>query len=179
MLTAALRQDAVKKSCLHVFAQWALALCGQPVSRCGISQPPLTENRVRGTGLDSLPTPPHRHCGLPPGDPDGVEIVLEPNSLPAVVPSPRRSWPLGPITTAVLDDTVGNLIQLVDRAGPPRAESEETERASSFDVWIVSAAEDRATSVRVCRSYPGSNTMTVWITRPTSAPMTVPLMRMY
>ncbi|WP_166975290.1 VOC family protein [Brevibacterium atlanticum] len=81
-----------------------------------------------------------------PEDPDGVEIVLEPNSHPAVVPFtealvadgiPMNQFAvddvqaeydrlvaagvtftqapttMGPMTTAVLDDTVGNLIQLI------------------------------------------------------------------
>jgi predicted enzyme related to lactoylglutathione lyase len=81
-----------------------------------------------------------------PEDLDGVEIVLEPNSHPAVVPFTealvadgipmnqfavddvqaeyerlsrlgvtftQEPTTMGPITTAVLDDTVGNLIQLV------------------------------------------------------------------
>lgn len=85
-----------------------------------------------------------------PEDPDGVEIVLEPNSHPAVVPFteahvadgiPMHQFTvddvqaeyerlsrlgvtftqvpttMGPITTAVLDETVGNLIQLVHQDG--------------------------------------------------------------
>lgn len=84
-----------------------------------------------------------------PEEPDGVEIVLEPNSHPAVAPFtealvadgiPMNQFAvddvqaeyerlkslgvtfiqepatMGPITTAVLDDTVGNLIQLVHQA---------------------------------------------------------------
>lgn len=85
-----------------------------------------------------------------PEDPDGVEVVLEPNSHPAVVPFtealvadgiPMNQFAvddvqaeydrliaagvtftqapttMGTITTAVLDDTVGNLIQLIHRDG--------------------------------------------------------------
>lgn len=83
-----------------------------------------------------------------PGDPDGVELVLEPDSHPAARPfkdalvadgipftslgvddvhaeyerlrnagvqftQPPVS--MGPVTTAVLDDTCGNLIQLAQR----------------------------------------------------------------
>ena len=84
-----------------------------------------------------------------PEEPDGVEIVLEPNSHPAVAPFTealvadgvpmnqfavddvqaeyerlsslgvtftQQPTTMGPITTAVLDDTVGNLIQLVHQA---------------------------------------------------------------
>ena len=83
-----------------------------------------------------------------PADPDGVELVLEPDSHPAVRPFkealvadgiPFTSFAvddvhaetarlkaagvvftqdplaMGPVTTAVLDDTCGNLIQLASR----------------------------------------------------------------
>ena len=83
-----------------------------------------------------------------PGDPNGVELVLEPDSHPAVGPFksaliqdgiPFTSFgveniqaeyerlrsagveftqppvAMGPVTTAVLDDTCGNLIQLAQR----------------------------------------------------------------
>jgi catechol 2,3-dioxygenase-like lactoylglutathione lyase family enzyme len=83
-----------------------------------------------------------------PDDPDGVELVLEPDSHPAVGPFkkalvedgiPFASFgvdnvqeeygrltaagvqftqppvAMGPVTTAVLDDTCGNLIQLVQK----------------------------------------------------------------
>jgi catechol 2,3-dioxygenase-like lactoylglutathione lyase family enzyme len=80
-----------------------------------------------------------------PGDPDGVELVLEPDSHPAVRPFKQalvadgipytaftvadvhaeterlkalgvrftqEPLAMGPVTTAVLDDTCGNLIQI-------------------------------------------------------------------
>ncbi len=83
-----------------------------------------------------------------PGDPDGVELVLEPDSHPAAGPFkkalvedgiPFASFgvqdvreeyerlaaagvkftqppvEMGPVTTAVLDDTCGNLIQLAQK----------------------------------------------------------------
>ena len=83
-----------------------------------------------------------------PGDPDGVELVLEPDQHPAAEPFkkalvadgiPFTSFAvedvnaeyarltaagvkftqppvdMGPVTTAVLDDTCGNLIQLAQR----------------------------------------------------------------
>jgi catechol 2,3-dioxygenase-like lactoylglutathione lyase family enzyme len=83
-----------------------------------------------------------------PDDPDGVELVLEPDSHPAAAPFkkalvqdgiPFTSFgvddvraeyerlraegvvftqppvSMGPVTTAVLDDTCGNLIQLVQK----------------------------------------------------------------
>lgn len=83
-----------------------------------------------------------------PGDPDGVELVLEPDAHPAVRPfkralvedgipfasfaveDVRREYDrlkglgvdftqppvaMGPVTTAVLDDTCGNLIQLAQK----------------------------------------------------------------
>lgn len=83
-----------------------------------------------------------------PGEPDGVELLLEPDSHPAVTPFKRAlvedgipfasfavddvqseydrlrqggvefTQPpvaMGPVTTAVLDDTCGNLIQLAQR----------------------------------------------------------------
>jgi len=82
-----------------------------------------------------------------PGEPDGVELVLEPDSHPAAQPFKRAlledgipfasfgvddihaeyerlrkagvafTQPpvsMGPVTTAVLDDTCGNLIQLLE-----------------------------------------------------------------
>jgi catechol 2,3-dioxygenase-like lactoylglutathione lyase family enzyme len=85
-----------------------------------------------------------------PEDPDGVELVLEPDSHPAVRPFkealvadgiPFTSFAVadcrreferlraagvrfvqepveaGPVTTAVLDDTCGNLIQIASMAG--------------------------------------------------------------
>ena len=83
-----------------------------------------------------------------PEDPDGTELLLEPDGHPAVRPfkealvedgsSPPRSpstmcaeherlaalgvrftqdpTEMGPVTTAVLDDTCGNLIQIASRA---------------------------------------------------------------
>jgi len=83
-----------------------------------------------------------------PGDPDGVELLLEPDAHPAVGPFKRAlvadgipfasfavmdvhaeherlkragvqfTQPpvsMGPVTTAVLDDTCGNLIQLMQK----------------------------------------------------------------
>ena len=83
-----------------------------------------------------------------PGDPDGIELVLEPDAHPAVRPfkralvedgipfasfaveDVRREYDrlkglgvdftqppvaMGPVTTAVLDDTCGNLIQLAQK----------------------------------------------------------------
>jgi len=85
-----------------------------------------------------------------PEDPDGTELVLEPDSHPAVTPFkealasdgiPFTSFAvddvhaefarldalgvrftqepvdMGPVTTAVLDDTCGNLIQIAHQAG--------------------------------------------------------------
>ena len=85
---------------------------------------------------------------VPPGEPDGVELVLEPDSHPAVGPFKRAlvedgipftsfgvddihaeydrlqqagvrfTQPpvsMGPVTTAVFDDTCGNLIQLAQK----------------------------------------------------------------
>jgi catechol 2,3-dioxygenase-like lactoylglutathione lyase family enzyme len=85
-----------------------------------------------------------------PDDPDGVELVLEPDSHPAVRPfkaalvddgipftsfavddverefhrlsaaGVRFTQPpteMGPVTTAVLDDTCGNLIQIAEMRG--------------------------------------------------------------
>ncbi len=85
-----------------------------------------------------------------PEDPDGTQLVLEPDEHPAVKPFkkalvadgiPFTSFAvddvraeyerlrglgvhftqepadMGPVTTAVLDDTCGNLIQIVHRAG--------------------------------------------------------------
>ncbi|MGH3391729.1 MAG: VOC family protein [Actinomadura sp.] len=85
-----------------------------------------------------------------PQDPDGIELVLEPSSHPAVKPFkealvadgiPFTSFAvddvkaeyerlrglgvlftqepvdMGPVTTAVLDDTCGNLIQIAHQAG--------------------------------------------------------------
>jgi catechol 2,3-dioxygenase-like lactoylglutathione lyase family enzyme len=85
-----------------------------------------------------------------PDDPDGVELVLEPDSHPAVGPfkaalmddgipftsfavddvereferlsaaGVRFTQPptaMGPVTTAVLDDTCGNLIQIAEMSG--------------------------------------------------------------
>ena len=85
-----------------------------------------------------------------PEDPDGVELVLEPDQHPAVRPFKEAlvadgiPWtqfavadvqaefdrlsaagvtftqpptPMGPVTTAVLDDTCGNLIQLAQYGG--------------------------------------------------------------
>jgi catechol 2,3-dioxygenase-like lactoylglutathione lyase family enzyme len=84
-----------------------------------------------------------------PQDPDGVELVLEPDSHPAVRPFKdalgadgipftsfavddvqieverlkaagvhftQEALHIGPVTTAVLDDTCGNLIQIASRA---------------------------------------------------------------
>jgi catechol 2,3-dioxygenase-like lactoylglutathione lyase family enzyme len=84
-----------------------------------------------------------------PQDPDGVELVLEPDSHPAVRPFKdalradgipftsfavddvrdeverlkalgvrftQEALQMGPVTTAVLDDTCGNLIQIASRA---------------------------------------------------------------
>jgi catechol 2,3-dioxygenase-like lactoylglutathione lyase family enzyme len=84
-----------------------------------------------------------------PQDPDGVELVLEPDSHPAVRPFKdalradgipftsfavddvrdeverlkalgvrftQEALQMGPVTTAVLDDTCGNLIQIAGRA---------------------------------------------------------------
>lgn len=83
-----------------------------------------------------------------PGEPDGIELVLEPDTHPAVGPFkkalvedgiPFTSFgvddvhaeyarlkaagveftqppvPMGPVTTAVLDDTCGNLIQIAQK----------------------------------------------------------------
>jgi len=85
-----------------------------------------------------------------PEDPDGTELVLEPDEHPAAKPFKkalvadgipftafavddvraeherlrglgvrftREPADMGPVTTAVLDDTCGNLIQIVHRAG--------------------------------------------------------------
>jgi len=85
-----------------------------------------------------------------PADPDGTELVLEPDAHPAVKPFkealtadgiPFTSFAvddvqaeferlrglgvrftqeptdMGPVTTAVLDDTCGNLIQIADQMG--------------------------------------------------------------
>ncbi len=93
-----------------------------------------------------MPMGEHRWLTLTsPGDPDGVQIVLEPDAHPAAKPFkealvadgiPFNSFavedvhaeharllaagvrftqpptPMGPVTTAVLDDTCGNLIQI-------------------------------------------------------------------
>jgi catechol 2,3-dioxygenase-like lactoylglutathione lyase family enzyme len=58
-----------------------------------------------------------------PEHPDGVELVLEPDDHPAAraayeelrsrgVRFVQPPTPMGPVTTAVLDDTCGNLVQL-------------------------------------------------------------------
>jgi catechol 2,3-dioxygenase-like lactoylglutathione lyase family enzyme len=64
-----------------------------------------------------------------PDDPDGTELVLEPDEHPAVKPFKsalvaderlrglgvhftQEPAEMGPVTTAVLDDTCGNLIQI-------------------------------------------------------------------
>jgi len=85
-----------------------------------------------------------------PEDPDGTELVLEPDEHPAAKPFKKalvadgipftafavddvpaeyerlrglgvhftqQPADMGPVTTAVLDDTCGNLIQIVHRAG--------------------------------------------------------------
>jgi catechol 2,3-dioxygenase-like lactoylglutathione lyase family enzyme len=85
-----------------------------------------------------------------PEDPDGTELVLEPDEHPAAKPFKKalvadgipftafavddvraeherlrglgvrftqEPADMGPVTTAVLDDTCGNLIQIVHRAG--------------------------------------------------------------
>ena len=85
---------------------------------------------------------------VPPDDPDGTELLLEPDSHPAVAPFKRAlvedgipftsfgvddvqaeyerlrsagvhfTQPpveMGPVTTAVLDDTCGNLIQIAQK----------------------------------------------------------------
>ena len=85
-----------------------------------------------------------------PEDPDGTELVLEPDEHPAAKPFKKalvadgipftafavddvraeherlrglgvrftqEPTDMGPVTTAVLDDTCGNLIQIVHRAG--------------------------------------------------------------
>jgi len=86
-----------------------------------------------------------------PEDPDGVELLLEPDSHPAAGPFKRAlvadgipftsfavddvateyarleaagvaftqpPTPMGPVTTAVFDDTCGNLIQIASMATP-------------------------------------------------------------
>lgn len=96
-----------------------------------------------------IPLGQHRWLTLTsPGDPDGVELLLEPDEHPAARPFkaalkadgiPYTSFgvddvhaeharlsaagvhftqpptPLGPVTTAVFDDTCGNLIQIAQR----------------------------------------------------------------
>lgn len=96
-----------------------------------------------------VPMGPHRWLTVvAPDNPDGVELVLEPDSHPAAVPfkkalakdgipftsfavddvraeynrlksaGVRFTQPpvdMGPVTTAVLDDTCGNLIQIAAR----------------------------------------------------------------
>ncbi|SOJ52516.1 hypothetical protein MSIMFB_00032 [Mycobacterium simulans] len=98
-----------------------------------------------------VPLGEHRWITLvSPEDPDGTELVLEPDSHPAVKPFkaaliadgiPFTSFAvddvraeferlrglgvhftqeptdMGPVTTAVLDDTCGNLIQIAHQAG--------------------------------------------------------------
>ena len=46
---------------------------------------------------------PQKKTEIPPAEPDGTELLLEPDGRPAV----------GPAVIAVLDDTCGNLIQIV------------------------------------------------------------------
>jgi catechol 2,3-dioxygenase-like lactoylglutathione lyase family enzyme len=96
-----------------------------------------------------IPLGPHRWLTVvSPDDPDGVELVLEPDRHPAVGPFkkalmddgiPTTSFAvedvraeyerllaagvhftqppvaMGPVTTAVLDDTCGNLVQLAQK----------------------------------------------------------------
>ncbi len=96
-----------------------------------------------------IPMGPHRWLTVvSPGDPDGVELLLEPDEHPAARPFKRAlvedgipftsfgvedvqaeydrlrqagvrfTQPpvaLGPVTTAVLDDTCGNLIQIAQK----------------------------------------------------------------
>jgi len=99
----------------------------------------------------NIPVGEHRWITVvSPEDPDGVELVLEPDEHPAAKPFkdalaadgiPFTSFAvddvpteyerlrglgvrftqaptdMGPVTTAVLDDTCGNLIQIAQRAG--------------------------------------------------------------
>ena len=52
-------------------------------------------------------------------DPDGTELLLEPDDHPAAKGATVTQPPtqMGPVTTLIVDDTCGNLIQL---ATPPR-----------------------------------------------------------
>jgi catechol 2,3-dioxygenase-like lactoylglutathione lyase family enzyme len=43
-------------------------------------------------------------------DPEGTELLLEPDGHPAA--GPFKQALMGPVTTAVFDDTCGNLIQI-------------------------------------------------------------------
>jgi hypothetical protein len=54
-----------------------------------------------------------------PEDPDGVELLLEPDEHPAAlgVRFTQEPTAMGPVTTAVLDDTCGNLIQIAAAHG--------------------------------------------------------------
>jgi hypothetical protein len=54
-----------------------------------------------------------------PDDPDGTELVLEPDAHPAARPFKDAQDPvdMGPVTTAVFDDTCGNLIQIAQYTG--------------------------------------------------------------
>jgi catechol 2,3-dioxygenase-like lactoylglutathione lyase family enzyme len=103
------------------------------------------------TAKHDIPMGEHRWITVvSPQDPDGTELVLEPDSHPAVKPFkealasdgiPFTSFAvddvhaeferlrglgvrftqepvdMGPVTTAVLDDTCGNLIQIAHQAG--------------------------------------------------------------
>jgi len=103
------------------------------------------------TKKNDVPLGEHRWLTVvSPDDPDGVELLLEPDTHPAAGPFkaalvadgiPATSFAvddvraeadrlrklgvvftqepaeMGPVTTAVLDDTCGNLIQIAHRAG--------------------------------------------------------------
>ena len=59
-----------------------------------------------------------------PEEPDGTELLLEPSHHPAVKPYrdalgvrfTQEPLEMGPVTTAVFDDTCGNLIQIASQA---------------------------------------------------------------